>query len=154
MSTTESKILLSDLDDDQVRALLDEHGSANALANAIGMPSSTLKGQIRRRGIVSPAPRAKSHGARLSRDGLLQALQPPNLCPVKAFLDDLHENDQALVNEALDWPSNPQQGGMSHKTLRQWLLDEGGFAEHEVPSEGQIENHRRRKGGCRCPRRG
>lgn len=143
---------LASLSDDEIRRLLGEHGSQSALANALQVPRSTLKDNLRRRGMTSsrPASRRPSQGSRLTRDGLLAALKPPNLCPVKAFLDGLDADDRELLDEAMQWPSNPQQGGISHKRLRQWLIDEGGFESHEVPSEGQIENHRANKGGCKC----
>jgi hypothetical protein len=45
--------------EDELRALIERHGSVRAAARAVGVPESTLRGKLRRAGIVCPRARAR-----------------------------------------------------------------------------------------------
>jgi hypothetical protein len=44
---------------DELRALIEQHGSVRAAARAVGVPESTLRGRLRKAGIVCPRARAR-----------------------------------------------------------------------------------------------
>lgn len=82
---------------------------------------------------------------KLTREGLERAMQPPNLCRVKAFRDTLDAESQALLDEALAYDKRDLSAG----GVRQYLLD-AGYPEEDVPGVDALTDHRSGRRPCRC----
>jgi hypothetical protein len=138
-------VTLSELDDDGLRRVLADRGSAQAAADALGVPRTTFRRELDRRGLAPPpAPRRRS-SPRLTRESLHAALAPPNNCRVKAFLDGLDAETRLVVEEGLDYPKEE----FSAAALRDWLIREG-FPAADVPGNDAINDHRAGRRPCRC----
>lgn len=82
---------------------------------------------------------------RLTMDGLKVAMEPPNLCRVRAFLDSLDEESRQVLDTALSMDKRE----FPASAVRKFLLD-AGFSEDEVPGDQPIQDHRSRRRPCRC----
>ena len=144
---------LSDLNDEQLRGALVEHGSIAAVGRATGVAESTARDEFRRRGIAAPLAPSRAVSANaprrplpaLTRESLHRALEPPNNCKVKTYLDRLDDGTRAVVEEALGY----QNADFSSSALRRWLIAEG-HPEAIVPGEDAIKDHRAGRKPCRC----
>ena len=138
---------LADLSDRDLSDGLREHGGQRAYARALGVPRTSLQKELKMRGLVAPA---KANGRRrelprLTQESLHRALQPPNTCKVRAFLDGLDDDSRAVVEEALGYDKQDFPAG----SLRSWLISEG-FREQDVPGSDAINDHRAGRRPCRC----
>lgn len=148
---------MMDLSDEQITAVIKQQGSMRKAAAHLGVPRSTLQSAMKRRGINEHGDRARSitqerkntprkgPTPRITRESLHAALQPPNTCTVKTFLDGLDEDDRDVVEEALGYLPRD----FSASTLRGWLI-ELGFKESTLPTTQHITDHRGRRRPCRC----
>ena len=82
---------------------------------------------------------------RLTMDGLKVALEPPNLCRVKSFMDSLDADSRQVFETALAMDKRE----FPASAVRKFLLD-AGYDEADVPGEGPIQDHRSRRRPCRC----
>lgn len=152
MTTLDSTETILTLDEERVRQLLREFGSQNALAHHLGVPASTLKGQLRRRGIESPHPtaaaakRSCARGAgRLTRADVENAMLPQNNCRVAQFRQLLDDEGR----DALDYALAQDRRDLAASGVRDMLLA-AGFPESDVPGVDAINSHRRGERPCRC----
>lgn len=139
---------LGDATDEQLLAAIREHGSKEKAAAALRVAPSTFKDELGRRSLSSsPAARGgrRRPAPRLTRDSLHEALQPPNTCKVRVFLELLDEENREIVDEALGYDKRD----FSSASVRNWLIAVG-FSPDEVPGTDAINDHRAGRRPCRC----
>ena len=83
--------------------------------------------------------------AKLTRESLHKALEPPNNCRVKAFLETIPDEDREIVEEALKYDKQD----FPASAVRDWLV-KAGFPEEQVPGADPINDHRAGRRPCRC----
>jgi hypothetical protein len=144
-------LALAELSDDQLVDVVREHGTQAAAARSLGVAESTFRDETRRRGLSNGSTSGGSNRPRrgpapkLTRESLHQALQPPNNCKVRAFLDGLDDESRQVVDEALAYDKADFASG----ALRDWLV-RSGFREPDVPGSDAINDHRAGRRPCRC----
>lgn len=82
---------------------------------------------------------------KLTREGLAAAMQPPNNCQVKVFLDTLDGESRTVLESALTLDHRE----LPASAVRDWLTTSG-FADEDVPGVDAINNHRNGRRPCRC----
>lgn len=82
---------------------------------------------------------------KLTLDGLKAAMEPPNNCKVKAFLDTLDAESREVLEAGLKLTKEE----FPASAVIDFLLASG-FDADAVPSTGAIQDHRRGARPCRC----
>lgn len=82
---------------------------------------------------------------KLTMEGLKTAMEPPNLCRVRAFLDTLDGDSREVLETALaldkrEFPAS---------AVRQFIID-AGYDPDTVPGIDPIQDHRVGRRPCRC----
>ena len=82
---------------------------------------------------------------KLTMEALAKAMEPPNNCKVKPFIDGLDKASREVFEQALSLDGREFSAG----AVRMFLLASG-FDPATVPGEGSIQDHRSGKRPCRC----
>lgn len=82
---------------------------------------------------------------RLTMEGLAKAMEPPNNCKVKAFIDALDRGSREVMENALKLTKED----LPASALIDFLT-KSGFDASLIPGDGAIQAHRRGARPCRC----
>lgn len=140
---------LASLKDSDLLDAVRKHGSLTKAATALDTSRSCLTKHMGRRELAVPAGNQARRTAKpqptLTLESLHQALEPPNLCRVRTFLDALDTESREVVEEALGYVRQD----FSAAALQRWLIEQG-CDPSEVPGNEAINAHRSGKRPCRC----
>lgn len=82
---------------------------------------------------------------KLTLDGLKAAMEPPNNCKVKVFLDSLDAESRDVLEAGLKLTKDE----FPASAVVDFLLSSG-FDAETIPTTGAIQDHRRGARPCRC----